>query len=100
MINFRTLLILSVVYFYEVQQINIMRYKGRKVFEINVCKKNFSLAGAVRSMMTVTIALETPESVFLALMFTSMFTEGSADVVWNNTFCFLSFFLCKLYCQS
>ena len=82
------------------------------MFEINVCKKNFSLVGAVRSMMTVTIALETPESVFLALMFTSMFTEGSdaADVVWNNTlwnntlwnntFCFLSFFLCKLYSQS
>ena len=44
--------------------------------------------------MTVTNALKTPESVFLALMFTSMFTEGSdaADVVWNNTFCFLSSF--------
>ena len=79
-----------------------MRYKGRKVFEINVFKKNFSLAGAVRSTMTVTNALKTPKSVFLTLMFTSMFTEGSdaADVVWNNTFCFLSFFLCKLYSQS
>ena len=79
-----------------------MRYEGRKVFEINVCKKNFSLVGAVRSMMTVTIALKTLESVFLTLMFTSMFTEGSvaAPVVWNNTFCFLSFFLCKLYSQS
>ena len=72
------------------------------MFVINVCKKSFSLVGAVRSMMTVTIALETPESVFLALMFTSMFTEGSdaADVAWNITFCFLSFFLCKLYSQS
>ena len=53
------------------------------MFEINVFKKSFSLAGAVRSMMTVTNALKTPNSVFFTLMFTSMFTEGSdaADVV-------------------
>ena len=58
-----------------------------------------SLAGAVRSMMLVTIELLTPKSVLLSIMFTMKLTQGldAADVVWNNTFCFLCFFVSLLF---